>query len=417
MLILPVLLFLTVYYGQLVVGFDQLRRRLEEDAVEKVIKNYTATLQTKACKVFYEYQPKDDREEERTVETLSFLTSDNTNFNPVFEKKTETINYSWVSKACPAVAEYFKKVPYFKFYNGVIKGPIVLTTEAAQVSVCLLSVVDKIMKEIGGEGHWFIHAGTHLGAVLHGSPIPWDDDMDIAIDKAFEEAFVKRVRETRIEGMPLGLARAFNADKLWVNGPGTFYQTRGPWGWPMIDIFYLSQHPTDHGHLYEVGNMTGTPALNFHRWKKSVLYPLRKYFYAGLMLPGPSLEIATRRYNFHRCVAPAYHHRSENRQYCRVRPTANTTNRGMSKWISIQDPAVGCDTEFLDCCKLSNYFPFVHYITHPVHPENTIELVYSGTGELVHRQTALENRIPQAKMTWLIPHPVARETEEPPKGA
>ncbi len=46
-------------------------------------------------------------------------------------------------------------------------------------SVCLLEAIDKVCKE--HHIHYYIIAGTLLGAVRHQGFIPWDDDMDIAL--------------------------------------------------------------------------------------------------------------------------------------------------------------------------------------------------------------------------------------------
>lgn len=51
--------------------------------------------------------------------------------------------------------------------------------EYQQRSVCLLSAIDNVCREHGI--HYYIIAGTLLGAVRHKGFIPWDDDMDIAL--------------------------------------------------------------------------------------------------------------------------------------------------------------------------------------------------------------------------------------------
>ena len=75
--------------------------------------------------------------------------------------------------------------PLFDYFPGrTASYPNILTTTAAISSTCLLRVIDIAARRAGAT--WFIHAGTHLGAALHGGPIPWDDDMDVMVDANFK---------------------------------------------------------------------------------------------------------------------------------------------------------------------------------------------------------------------------------------
>lgn len=57
----------------------------------------------------------------------------------------------------------------------------------------MLSYVDKICKE--HNIHYYIHAGTALGAIRHGGPIPWDDDVDIIVPIDEIDFFVDIMKE------------------------------------------------------------------------------------------------------------------------------------------------------------------------------------------------------------------------------
>lgn len=47
---------------------------------------------------------------------------------------------------------------------------------------------------------WFMYAGSHLGAVTHGGPIPWDDDFDVLFDYHKKDELVEELRKIRIPG-------------------------------------------------------------------------------------------------------------------------------------------------------------------------------------------------------------------------
>ena len=53
----------------------------------------------------------------------------------------------------------------------------------------ILREFDRICGELGIE--YFAEAGTELGAVRHGGFIPWDDDVDVAMDRAGYERFLR----------------------------------------------------------------------------------------------------------------------------------------------------------------------------------------------------------------------------------
>ena len=68
----------------------------------------------------------------------------------------------------PKVVEHFEsRAPLFDYFPGrSAEYPNVLTSTAAISATCLLRVIDIAARRAGAT--WFVHAGTHLGAALHG---------------------------------------------------------------------------------------------------------------------------------------------------------------------------------------------------------------------------------------------------------
>ena len=121
----------------------------------------------------------------------------------------------WIRDFCPEVYEYFSsRVSYFDYWDGNEKD-IVLTPSAAMTSVCMLKVIDLVAKRIKMD--YVLLAGSQLGAVLHGGPIPWDDDIDIMIDYEKKEEFMTALSNMTISGEHFSLFQAPNAIKMWID--------------------------------------------------------------------------------------------------------------------------------------------------------------------------------------------------------
>lgn len=70
--------------------------------------------------------------------------------------------------------------------------------------VAILADVDRVCRANGIR--YFLGGGTALGAVRHGGPIPWDDDMDLNMSRADFDAFVPAFRKAC-------------GDRYWVHSP------------------------------------------------------------------------------------------------------------------------------------------------------------------------------------------------------
>lgn len=115
----------------------------------------------------------------------------------------------------------------------------------------MLVVVDKFCRE--NDIKYSLYAGTALGAVRHGGFIPWDDDIDICMERSEYNRFLKFWREKGPEGYYLRGTdlpdyEEFNHSKIQKDGTilcsrEEFKQDchHGIW----IDIFPLDKVSTD----------------------------------------------------------------------------------------------------------------------------------------------------------------------------
>ena len=83
---------------------------------------------------------------------------------------------NWLKAMCPAVVDHFNKFPIFSEHRKFIGLSIpIQTTDYAAQAVCTTKVVQLLAASV--QARVYLHAGSHLGALIHGSPIPWDDDV------------------------------------------------------------------------------------------------------------------------------------------------------------------------------------------------------------------------------------------------
>ncbi|GMI01459.1 hypothetical protein TrVE_jg10744 [Triparma verrucosa] len=160
-----------------------------------------------------------------------------------------------------------------------------------------------------------IYAGGQLGAMLHGGPMPWDDDIDVAIEYRHREKFEELCGETVAGGeVRLGCFRAWNAWKVF-KGKGeddrTHWKHDG-YNSPYIDVYFVEErfywrHPSTR-YIREVrpdGETTGE-----QQFRVDDFYPVEDYYYGGMKLKGPGRAVALR-YDLSRCFAGGYNHRLE----------------------------------------------------------------------------------------------------------
>lgn len=215
--------------------------------------------------------------------------------NPSFPK--------WMDVLCPGVVEHFTRHPYFEAAGAFTTTP----TDAAAVAVCTMTLVSTLAASVGDTA--CVYAGSHLGGLLHAGPIPWDDDVDMAISFRSRDAFAKAAHDynaRRAAGPPLSVDTGHNALKVWFNSTLSVSTSRA-WKWPFVDLFFLKHR---NGSVYEV-NPTGGHGTYAQKYDQSAFFPSKIGYFGGERFAFPNDRIALKRYDPSTCWTANYVHRKE----------------------------------------------------------------------------------------------------------
>lgn len=225
---------------------------------------------------------------------------------------------------CPEVVEHFTRFPYFANFSML---PVMTTMYAAH-SVCSVSIASSIASKVNAK--MYLHAGSHLGAIIHGGPIPFDDDVDLFLEFSKKDAFLQKC-ETLAEyylGVALKCVVYVNSIKLSVIAEGSQKTWRG-WYSPFVDIFLFRAQD---GLFVEVSPQGHRRPYSFHI---EDYFPTRPFYFGGLQIVGPKEVVSAKRYRLDICKVSTYDHRNE-------------------KWVVFNGSME------VDCCHLSKHLPFVY---------------------------------------------------------
>eukprot|EP00536_Pseudo-nitzschia_multiseries_P015038 jgi/Psemu1/216703/e_gw1.810.2.1 len=189
----------------------------------------------------------------------------------------------WIRDMCPEVVAHFDRFPSFKERDPhkLKRLPLFPTDDAAH-AVCTVKVIQVVAASINARV--YLHAGSHLGAVLHGQPIPWDDDVDLFVDSRKTPEIIEICQGEGVKVHPSGVrlrcVRAFNSLKVWLHPPGLLKMTGNGYEQysPYVDLFSY-EIDADEGKVKEIFlNSTKQPEQEY---KVSDYFPTRPYYFAG----------------------------------------------------------------------------------------------------------------------------------------
>ncbi|VDN13155.1 unnamed protein product [Dibothriocephalus latus] len=138
----------------------------------------------------------------------------------------------------------------------------------------LFNLFANVMEELSFSDRWMLYGGSLLGSFRHHDIIPWDDDLDVLVDKEVRPALWKKMRTL----MPnYTIQESGQRDKICaklIMPANTLLDVEGSrklstydWSWPSVDIGYYISNVT---HITEVARSYGRS----YSYPKSDVFPL-----------------------------------------------------------------------------------------------------------------------------------------------
>lgn len=149
---------------------------------------------------------------------------------------------------------------------------------------------------------YFLYEGTLVGSWRHHGLVPWDDDVDIAVD--FTRQTELRQALNTLKPKFQFTERQRVSWKFYAESAGAI--SAQPWRWPFVDICFFDESPT---HVFE-HDLDMFPEFVF---PKEWIFPTVLRPFGRLMLAAPrrTRNVLDLTYNLDECVISHYSHRTE----------------------------------------------------------------------------------------------------------
>jgi hypothetical protein len=142
-----------------------------------------------------------------------------------------------------------------------------------------MKVLKRILASINAQ--IYLHAGSHLGAIIHGQVIPWDDDLDAIMDFRKMDELYQICKGDGVEVHPSGvMLRCYkysNAIKVWLHPEGFEKMTNkgAKWYSPFVDLF---AYKYEDDVIWEVDPRGNKAKQNYNVFE---YFPTRPFYFGG----------------------------------------------------------------------------------------------------------------------------------------
>lgn len=184
---------------------------------------------------------------------------------------------------------------------GVLRkmfAPIISREEKALALRCLFEMVSLLE---AASVSYFLYGGSLIGSWRHHGMIPWDDDIDVMVNKSHRALLTAVLANRSLYGLDSGYEHTYK----WYSHEGAAAGGR-KFKWPYVDIFFFEENAT---HIWDSEVYYSSDYV----YRKDDVFPLVRRPFEGLRLPAPrnSGSVIAVTYNVSLCQTSGYLHKQE----------------------------------------------------------------------------------------------------------